>query len=828
MPATESTWRNQKFLHLVFGLTAVLMLVCTLWMLASDHNREWKQFQRQFQNVEAYAAQSRISAQESAAYYAQDETLEQSVRDAQSERPDEELLGAFEQEAKTRAKANGYDLEAVQTADAKLASSAGAEQDELIERRQELLTALQNVLAKAKQDEDNRQRSLKFKRADLDVVRSVYNISVGEGKPVDELKPMEDKVNAVQAEVNALTFGDPEKKTIGYEQAHEHRLALQKILDRITAGEAAAQKALADHQTDLKRLETTLAERRSNPGKTLLESPIIDAFGRPLKIDNIWLPQLTWNNNFRDVARFDRCTTCHQGIDKTAPGSAVAPGYDATQRLTLVVATPAERVARTEEQEEHLAKLQAEADKASAFKAAAKRAAVEEQRLQYDLVQNYGFQLAAHGLFELNDVTVNVVRPETAAANARLEPGDVIEQINDIKLLDRKRAISLLLEYADWGKPMELHVRRGTPHPFSSHPRLDLFVGSLSPHKVGDMGCTICHEGQGSATQFKWASHTPNSPAESEEWGKRYGWFNNHHWIFPMPAQRFAESTCLKCHHEVAELEPSERFPDPPAEKLMAGYNVIRQYGCFGCHEIAGFDGPNKRRGPDLRAEPAYFGAAQQLLTDPNLNDREKELAHEVIAHPEQTETRKLLAELINQQAAGAAKAEGEDENASDEENGPRLSAASIELAKILGANDETPGQYRKVGPSLRHVAKKVDLDFLYSWIKNPTNFRPTTKMPRFFGLWEHLVPDESIDENGNVVKSDSKGLLDAERFEPIEVRAIAEYLLEYSQPFDYAEPPEGVTEEASAERGKHLFQVRGCLACHQHKEFPEAKQSQG
>ena len=36
------------------------------------------------------------------------------------------------------------------------------------------------------------------------------------------------------------------------------------------------------------------------------------------------------------------------------------------------------------------------------------------------------------------------------------------------------------------------------------------------------------------------------------------------------------------------------------------------------------------------------------------------------------------------------------------------------------------------------------------------------------------------------------------------------------------------MTEEASAERGKSLFQVRGCLACHQHKEFPGAKQSQG
>ena len=77
-----------------------------------------------------------------------------------------------------------------------------------------------------------------------------------------------------------------------------------------------------------------------------------------------------------------------------------------------------------------------------------------------------------------------------------------------------------------------------------------------------------------------------------------------------MYPKRFAESLCLKCHHDVTELEPSERFPDPPAPKLMAGFHLIQQFGCFGCHEINGFDGPNKRIGPDLRAEPNYAAAA--------------------------------------------------------------------------------------------------------------------------------------------------------------------------------------------------------------------------
>ena len=80
-----------------------------------------------------------------------------------------------------------------------------------------------------------------------------------------------------------------------------------------------------------------------------------------------------------------------------------------------------------------------------------------------------------------------------------------------------------------------------------------------------------------------------------------------------MYPKRFAESLCLKCHHEVTELEPSERFPDPPAPKLTEGFRLIQQFGCFGCHEINGFDGPNKRIGPDLRTEPNYAAAAEAL-----------------------------------------------------------------------------------------------------------------------------------------------------------------------------------------------------------------------
>ena len=36
MPATEQTWRDLKMLHVVFGVTAIVLLISTIAMLAAD------------------------------------------------------------------------------------------------------------------------------------------------------------------------------------------------------------------------------------------------------------------------------------------------------------------------------------------------------------------------------------------------------------------------------------------------------------------------------------------------------------------------------------------------------------------------------------------------------------------------------------------------------------------------------------------------------------------------------------------------------------------------------------------------------------------------
>ncbi|MCE9603773.1 MAG: c-type cytochrome [Planctomycetia bacterium] len=831
MPATEQTWRNLKSLHVVFGISAAAMLLISVWMLASDHNREAKGLQKQFGAIETKFLEWRSKEQLTSDYTKKKVDLEAEYSLARSSVPSRKDIDAFLAEANKRPE-NKYDTAAIEADYAKLLEAEqeakaiavapkptpetaadrkafeeklGAAMEKVADKRNVLLASMQRLIDKASFVENESQRQLKFTKADLDVDMSMLAIGVDEGKSPEEL-------DKIQKKVDAARTGVEEKLTPTYQANKTHRLALFNQLTALKAREVDAKKELDKHNGDVERLNTAIKEKAPNLGRTFLEMPVVDAFGGPLKPAQVWLPDLTWNNNFRNVARFDRCVTCHQGIEKTAPGSAVDPAYETAHEEKVALETP-----------------KAGLDSADYAKPL-------NDRLQ----SIYGMQLSSAGLLTADDVTVEAVFPGGAAIRAGLKGGDVITRVGTVKILDQEMAENYLLKSVpEWGKPLELTIRRGLPHPYASHPRLDLFVGSMSPHKIGDFGCSICHEGQGNATAFKWASHTPNDPNQAAQWQREQGWFNNHHWIYPMLPTRFQEANCLKCHHDVTELKPSEKFPQPPAPKLIAGYETIENVGCFGCHEINGYDGPKKRRGPDLRAEPNYFAAAAQVLADPKLQvapgpgslSRIAALATRVMQNPDLTSERKLLAELIVADAKGGA----------DGKTPPTLGPETYSVAGILGADDEMPGKYPKVGPSLRYVAAKNDLAFLNSWIKDPRNFRPSTKMPKFFGLYSHLTDVEKLnekgepvlDKSGHPVMEKSPGLVDAERFEPIEVLAVSRYLLDESQPFKYVDAPktaaDGKTiEAASAERGKQTFQTRGCLACHSHAEFPGIHQTQG
>lgn len=845
MPAIEETWRSQRLMHGIFAVSGMVMLLATIWMFAADHSREWKDHQRTGRRVvreltgwKSFQHQTDQASDRTGA-------LQQQLEQVRTKPIAPELLSDFRKlvdDYAQQADGQGYDFEKLDRLDEKLKKALDeGDVQQILGDRQNFVGALQDIvdLAKAKEKENLRLR--KFANANYDAAKADRGIGVRDGFDEVQMEQLQSAIDTQRARVKELTDI--------YEVSNAYRLEIQGKLDEMLASETEAMQEWMESQADLNRLETTVRESAVTYfqggfpflGKRWLEMPIVDAFNSPLEIDNHHYPLLTVDYNFKGVARYDRCTTCHRAIDKSSEEDPSQPMVLTGRKVLLQLSTPD---ARPEE----------EGDVADRLR------------------RVYGIRLAKQGLIHRNDVTVSFVRRSSLGSRALavtdgvhdephlesglalrqamfhyasvaedrnrngLQVGDVITSINGNKIIEEHQVYRFLLGTASWGKPIALTVQRGIQHPYASHPRLDLFVGPNSPHPLEKFGCTSCHEGQGSATSFKWASHAPNDLRQREDWGQDHGWFNNHHWIFPMYPDRFSEASCVRCHHEVTDLKASRRYPKPPAPKVTGAHRLISMYGCFGCHEVNGYNGPDVRVGPDLRLEPNFYAAALQLkhlaenrcqelqegVASDEVNERiiqltaMADLAQRVgFDWEHQHAERQQLVEMLNadREPAEGEPAEGEPaegEPAQGDPGGAVFRGASQALARSL-KNVETPGAMRKVGPSLRFVGHKLDETFLYDWISEPKHFRPGTKMPQFFGLTDHLFGNDKAK---------------SQRLEPIEIRGIVTFLLQRSQSYEYASPPVGISASTSTEkieRGKLLFETRGCLACHTHREFPEA-----
>ncbi len=805
-------------MHIVFAVSALIMGVSTIWMMAADHMREWKDWQLRDRKKDAWMLESRHdSLQET--YAQQMTTYGADIRRLDSLEIAPAILTAFkqrvaDQEADSRSAADGQTvaprapgdhatideqgfvrlnqlvdaMKAAAGEAAKLRTATEAEgatdearaaaqeaEDAAIAARQAVLSEMDGYIREARRRENALVSTKKARNGERTAVVSELGIKIGQSAPEDQLTATQHRIDDLDAELATLSEQIADAK--GY------RLDLEALVARANAEQTALAKQVDTMKTELDRLSDQVYKNTWNPGEWVTRWPVLNAlYSGNIRIDQNWLPDLTINYNFAQVARFDRCATCHRAIATTAPGTAIDPLYPTVpkeeQARTFQMATPEAAPADP---------IPSDVD--------------QWPRLVLDA---FGLALSDTGIVEDAEVTVHYVLPDSLAARAGLEAGDKIAALGGEPPADPVTARKLLLTMPTWGKPLQVDVVRGLPHPYTAHPRLDLFLSDTSPHPQKDFGCTICHDGQGSGTSFPWTSHTPDNAGQQDAWAENHGWFDNHHWIFPMRPARFVESNCLKCHHQKGALEPSERFPDPPAPKLVEGWTLVQDYGCFGCHEINGYDSPTVTVGPDVRLEPNFNEVAAQIRRDPQLSDEERGYIERLIAQPTDADAREQLFASINRDALMARDPEAETD--------ARLSANTHQLAAGLKPVD-MPGRMRKVGPSLRYVNSKVDYDWLYDWIRKPANFRESTKMPQFFGQYEHLNEAD-----------DASQLRDSLRFEAIEIRALADYLLDKSVEFNYIAREENV-EAASAERGKWLFESRGCLACHSHEAFPEAKE---
>ena len=106
------------------------------------------------------------------------------------------------------------------------------------------------------------------------------------------------------------------------------------------------------------------------------------------------------------------------------------------------------------------------------------------------------------------------------------------------------------------------------PQPFRTHPNLDMYISSGSPHPMENFGCTSCHAGLDRATSFQNAAHMPRSEEQRVAWEKKYGWHVDEDIETPMLPMNNIEAGCYKCHNASPEV--------PKAAALNAGRDLIR------------------------------------------------------------------------------------------------------------------------------------------------------------------------------------------------------------------------------------------------------------
>src|SRR5262249_42576628 len=95
-------------------------------------------------------------------------------------------------------------------------------------------------------------------------------------------------------------------------------LAVQKQRDAIDEPVTKAMTRLKKSYEKFDALIATAAKKDWSIYDSIRAMPVLDAFASPIKVQQLTINDVPINYNFKYATVFDRCMTCHQGIDKAA------------------------------------------------------------------------------------------------------------------------------------------------------------------------------------------------------------------------------------------------------------------------------------------------------------------------------------------------------------------------------------------------------------------------------------------------------------------------------------------------------------------------------
>lgn len=370
---------------------------------------------------------------------------------------------------------------------------------------------------------------------------------------------------------------------------------------------------------------------------------------------------------------------------------------------------------------------------------------------------------------------------------------------------------------------------KGT-QPYRTHPNLKLYVDPASKHPLENFGCTACHAGRDRGTSFNNTAHTPDNEKQRKEWEDKHDWEPMHYWDTPMRSRSHFYAGCYQCHSGQAVI--------PEAAPLDRGLRTLEVSGCYGCHQIKGYE-KLRRAGPDLNhiasktdpkwafrwiRDPRSFRAAARMPSFfLQTNQQDGPVGNRPSASElNEAEIDAIIAFLWDKSAP--IKYEPLAGTGNPTKGQELLRTVGCAACHTDDPNQKFPNRThpRAFGPNLAGMGSKTSQTWIYHWLKDPKHYFKDTYMPNF-----RLTDQEALDISSYLI-----GMKNPE-FEKVQPNVKKESLDWLTREYLGSRLSAAATEakmKTMSERDKKLYLGEkmitkyGCFACHQIKGFENAQ----
>ncbi|MBD23546.1 MAG: hypothetical protein CMG46_00865, partial [Candidatus Marinimicrobia bacterium] len=385
------------------------------------------------------------------------------------------------------------------------------------------------------------------------------------------------------------------------------------------------------------------------------------------------------------------------------------------------------------------------------------------------------------------------------------------------------------------------------PQPYKTHPRLDLYITAASSHPIDQFGCTSCHAGRARGTTFNSSSHTPGSMEQQAEWEEKYDWKKIHHWLQPMLPTKYTQASCFTCHESQPIIDGGE--------KLALGLNLVSKSGCNNCHHIESYPKKNNA-GPPLTNIDSKLDKdwVAKWIKDPQSFRHNTWMPH--FFNQDNNSTAEMIERNDSEIFAmteylfdnGDNMNVNADKYIGNADNGEKLFTAIgcmgchvvkeekkdydypdlpyEPLISNYGYDVNEMNRYellKNQGPNLVGIGSKANAEWIYDWIKNPSDYNHETRMPDL-----RLTHNEAADITSYLLtlKNNEFDSQESPKYDEDAMKKIAEGWLIKSYPEEEAISKLETMDKSEVINyvGNKSINYYGCYTCHNIKGFEKSK----